>query len=247
MKKQFTALMVAVLAIFAVQKTFAQTACLTDGFGEPGTLIFTSNGSTFDVSGTLYYDIFGLPNYYIVGTYDGKHLDFVAYNPNPDNCTLSADSVVFTYVSGGDGGSRYFNGQFKNSCHVQGVLTAFMQKGACPNTGPKGVGAFSTASTTSQDRSSLGNTAMLSISPNPAFSQATISYSVLASQPVTIAVYNVTGQLVKTLANSYQTGGTYTITWNLKDERGISVPQGSYFVTMRSGDNTKTQSLIVSQ
>src|ERR1700759_4370232 len=139
MKKQITLLVAAFATIFAVQKGLAQTACLTDGFGEPGTLIFASDGS---VTGTLYYDIFGLPNYYIIGTYDGKHLDFVAYNPNPDNCTLSADSVIFTYVSGGDGGTRYFNGQFKNSCHVKGLLTAFLQAGACPNSGPKGVGAF---------------------------------------------------------------------------------------------------------
>jgi len=47
--------------------------------------------------------------------------------------------------------------------------------------------------------------------PNPFNPETTINYSILNDGQVTIAIYSITGQLVRTIVNNYQSKGTYSI------------------------------------
>ncbi|MEW6684944.1 MAG: FlgD immunoglobulin-like domain containing protein [Candidatus Edwardsbacteria bacterium] len=74
--------------------------------------------------------------------------------------------------------------------------------------------------------------------PNPFSSQTTICYSLsaMSHEPsaishTTLKVYNVAGQLVKTLVGqaSLPAAGIYTCRWDGRDESGKCVASGVYF------------------
>jgi len=72
--------------------------------------------------------------------------------------------------------------------------------------------------------------------PNPFNASTMISYSLKSDADVTLKIYNILGQEVKTLVNKYQAAGSYTIIWNGKDSRGNDVATGIYFYRIKAGD-----------
>jgi hypothetical protein len=77
--------------------------------------------------------------------------------------------------------------------------------------------------------------------PNPFNPETVISYSLSEETNVSIDIYNVKGQKVKTLVNDIGPAGNYTVTWNGKDDEGQIVGSGIYFSKMRSGRYTSTK------
>jgi len=67
--------------------------------------------------------------------------------------------------------------------------------------------------------------------PNPFNPATTIKYSIKDAVPVSINVYNYSGQLVKTLVNGTQNPGYYSVNWNADN-----VASGLYFYQMKAGD-----------
>ena len=66
--------------------------------------------------------------------------------------------------------------------------------------------------------------------PNPFNPDTTIKYDLAESADVTLQIYNVLGQVVRTLvASEAQNAGRYQIRWNGMDDRGVSVSSGIYF------------------
>jgi len=81
--------------------------------------------------------------------------------------------------------------------------------------------------------------------PNPFNATTSISYNLPKSSPVQIEVYNVKGQLVKTLENSQKTAGDYSVIWDGKDQNDQSVSAGMYFYKMKSGMFSSTKKMIL--
>ena len=65
--------------------------------------------------------------------------------------------------------------------------------------------------------------------PNPFNPYVKISYELPNLENVTVNIVNLLGQNVKTLVNSIHSPGSYTYTWNGKDEKGLDVNSGMYF------------------
>ena len=66
--------------------------------------------------------------------------------------------------------------------------------------------------------------------PNPFNPDTTIKYDLAESADITLQIYNVLGQVVRTLvASEAQNAGRYQIRWNGMDERGVPVSSGVYF------------------
>ena len=66
--------------------------------------------------------------------------------------------------------------------------------------------------------------------PNPFNPDTTIKYELAESSDVTLQIYNVLGQVVRTLvASEAQNAGRYQIRWNGMDDRGVPVSSGIYF------------------
>lgn len=83
--------------------------------------------------------------------------------------------------------------------------------------------------------------------PNPFGRSGTnISYQIggSGSVPVSLKIYNITGQLVKTLVNDHKTPGRYNAAWNGQSDKGQKVSAGIYFyrLTATSKDNNKSGS-----
>jgi len=70
--------------------------------------------------------------------------------------------------------------------------------------------------------------------PNPFNPETIIKYQVPVSSLVKIKVYNILGQMVKSLVNAHQTAGYYTVKWNGSDHNGNTVPSGVYVVSMEA-------------
>ena len=87
--------------------------------------------------------------------------------------------------------------------------------------------------------------AALEIYPNPFSNSTTISYTLLQSQKVSVSIYDVTGNFIKTLLNTQVNEGAHQLTWNAKDEKGKAVNAGVYFLQFVTGEYTKTKKLIV--
>ena len=84
--------------------------------------------------------------------------------------------------------------------------------------------------------------------PNPFNPTTSIQYSVSSGQSpphVTLKIYNILGQEMRTLVNTSQEPGYYTVTWDGKDALGNEVSSGVYFYRLRAGDFTATRRMVL--
>jgi hypothetical protein len=75
------------------------------------------------------------------------------------------------------------------------------------------------------------------IYPNPFNPETTISFNIPQQGRVSLSIYNIKGQLVKTLLDEETSAGTHSMVWNGKDERGKSVASGIYLFRTINNDN----------
>jgi hypothetical protein len=64
--------------------------------------------------------------------------------------------------------------------------------------------------------------------PNPFNPSTTIQYQIANSGPVKVEIFNITGELVRTLADTYQSAGKYSVYWDGKDKSSRQVASGIY-------------------
>jgi len=81
--------------------------------------------------------------------------------------------------------------------------------------------------------------------PNPFTDRTSISYELAAGGQVKIAVYNVTGQLIRTLLDEYQMTGRYNIGWDGKDQTGRKVAAGLYFCQLQAPGRSVTRRMAL--
>ncbi|MCB0284634.1 MAG: right-handed parallel beta-helix repeat-containing protein [Calditrichaeota bacterium] len=81
--------------------------------------------------------------------------------------------------------------------------------------------------------------------PNPFNNITTIKYRIIKQSSVELAIYNVTGQKIKTLVNSEQVPGAYSIQWDGRNDKYSSVSSGIYFYQIRTSKFTKTKKLLL--
>jgi len=74
----------------------------------------------------------------------------------------------------------------------------------------------------------------LSAAPNPFARVTTISYQLGRAGPMALAVLDVTGRNVRTLASGFRKPGTYSVSWDARDSRGRQVPRGVYFYDLNT-------------
>ena len=59
-----------------------------------------------------------------------------------------------------------------------------------------------------------------------------------------VSIYNIKGQMVKTLVNKVHDADRYEVMWNVKDENGKSVSNELYFYRIHS-ENNQTKKIIL--
>ena len=81
--------------------------------------------------------------------------------------------------------------------------------------------------------------------PNPFNPTTTINFSTKETGYVSINIYNMRGQLVKTLVNGELDRNYYEIVWDGKDNSGKSTASGIYFYKMKAQDYNSTKKMIL--
>jgi len=90
--------------------------------------------------------------------------------------------------------------------------------------------------------------ALMQNHPNPFNPVTRIQFTVASEQssvPTTLRIYNIRGQLVRTLMNESKIAGTYEVIWDGKDDRGKEVASGVYFYKIKAGDFTEAKKMIL--
>jgi len=83
------------------------------------------------------------------------------------------------------------------------------------------------------------------IAPNPMHKNTAIEFYLKSGQKTSLNVYDVSGQLVKTLVDHFTESGIHQVSWNGLDNHGVSVPSGVYFLKLVAGDHTSASKLLV--
>ncbi len=81
--------------------------------------------------------------------------------------------------------------------------------------------------------------------PNPFNPTTTIKYKVKSSTDLLIQIFNVKGQLVKTLYNKNQKKGIFSIIWDGRDQYNSSVSSGTYFVLMKTKEGAQMRKVML--
>ena len=85
--------------------------------------------------------------------------------------------------------------------------------------------------------------------PNPFNSATLIRYQLSAVRrppsAVTLRVYNILGQEVRTLVDERQPPGYYTVHWDGRDKYGKEVGSGVYLHQIKVGKSTQTKKLVL--
>lgn len=80
--------------------------------------------------------------------------------------------------------------------------------------------------------------------PNPFNPTTTIEYSIPKAGQVRIAVFDILGNRIKTLVNSRQQAGRYTVSWNGVNDEGREVSTGIYFYRIRTRNYTSIRKMV---
>jgi len=82
-------------------------------------------------------------------------------------------------------------------------------------------------------------------SPNPFNNHCLISFQIRDPVKVTIEVYNILGQKVKTLLEAHKRPGNYQLIWDGCDESALPLSSGLYFYRMIAGDFRSIKKMII--
>ena len=81
--------------------------------------------------------------------------------------------------------------------------------------------------------------------PNPFNPTTNINYSIASDSFVTVTIFNVIGEKIKTLSNGFATSGHKSVKWNAQNEKGQEVSAGLYVYTIEAGSFKDTKKMLL--
>ena len=85
---------------------------------------------------------------------------------------------------------------------------------------------------------------LIKTSPNPFNPVTSISYRLLETEHISINIYDMLGNKVRTLVNQTQNSGTKSYQWNATNDLGQSVSAGMYIYTIQAGEYRDTKKML---
>jgi hypothetical protein len=85
------------------------------------------------------------------------------------------------------------------------------------------------------------------IYPNPFSTTTQIQYALPEAAQVSLAIYTISGQHVKTLVSEYQAPGTKVVRWDGTNESGATVTGGIYFCKFTAGEFSADKKIVVAR
>jgi hypothetical protein len=82
------------------------------------------------------------------------------------------------------------------------------------------------------------------LQPNPARGAARIAFDLPQASAVSLAVYDPSGRRVRELFRGRHEEGTFSLTWDLRDDSGHTIPSSMYFVRLEAVGRALTQRIV---
>ena len=161
-----------------------------------------------------------------IGTRENKIFSYNSFSSSW-NQVAELDEYVFTL--------KTYTVEFKKEASTNDIETLLI--------GTYGGGMYSNAAFTSVDnnpKSNVNNYRLDQNYPNPFNPSTTINYSVPEAGLVTIKVYDILGNEIKTLVNKEESAGNYRVEFN-----GGDLSSGIYFYRMNAGSFTETMKFVL--
>ena len=177
-----------------------------------------------------------------IGQVAGIVSDNLSGNSIP-GAVISVSNIVTMANDIGQFSFDILSGDYTFTCEAEGFDTVTIDETV--TTGELTYLDFQMVAITGTDDLPVLRTELHSNYPNPFNPVTNIAYSVKEAGNVTLQVYNIKGQLVKTLVNDVREAGSFTTTWSGRDNSNKSVSSGVYFYKMKTGNYTSTKKMIL--
>lgn len=188
--------------------------------------------------------IFGIDALQSFKIHSGELPNFV---PNNNNLVMGAEAIPF--VNGQDVYTFMDNNPEQNFANpTNGVATVHYKIVAVYDEGDS---PFASASVDVQivdvnDRTNVPVAfELVGNFPNPFNPTTNIEFTVANRQDVTLSVYNINGQLVKTLVNGTVNAGNQNVVWDATDNNGNKVASGIYFSRFTTQNGVQTKKMVL--
>ncbi|MEZ4764670.1 MAG: FlgD immunoglobulin-like domain containing protein [Calditrichia bacterium] len=81
--------------------------------------------------------------------------------------------------------------------------------------------------------------------PNPFNPSTTIEFALSSASNVTLEIFNIVGQKVRTLVSDRMIAGGYQAVWDGRDDRGTTVGTGVYIYRLTANDFVQTRKMLL--
>jgi len=195
--------------------------------------------------------------------YSFKNVDWDVYSPEDPNADAATDSIRYHMTAdtgfdgsidaGGDGSIYSLNaGAFTIAAHDSVILSYGVCFGASLNDMLTAAGAMRAkyasifVSVENNPHPALPGAFTLAPNfPNPFNPSTTVRYDLQQKTDIHLAVYNLQGQQVQTLAAGVQTAGSHQAVWNGRDESGRDMAAGVYICQLRADGRIQQTKMIL--
>jgi len=86
---------------------------------------------------------------------------------------------------------------------------------------------------------------LAAVYPNPAHGPVNVRYSVPPFGKFTLGIYDPAGRLVRSWLRPAAVPGAQSLRWDLRNDRGATVPSGVYYVRLSAGEKPQTVPVVV--
>ncbi|MGB8656473.1 MAG: SBBP repeat-containing protein [Candidatus Zixiibacteriota bacterium] len=211
--------------------------------------LYEGPGNSDDVARAIAVD--DSDNIYVTGgSYGGIGTDndfaTIKYHPNGDTAWIirynspANNSDAASAIAVDDSGNVYVTGTSYNALTYTDYTTIkYVKK----------------PSAVKDEAESSGSPSEFTLSqnyPNPFNPSTTIHYTVHRPQstarspvPTTLRIYNVLGEVVRTLVNENKHPGSYSVQWDGKNDKGERSVSGVYFYQLKVGDQILANKMVL--
>ncbi len=81
--------------------------------------------------------------------------------------------------------------------------------------------------------------------PNPFNPSTKLRFDLTSAGDVDLSIFDISGRKIRNLVREYRAAGTHEVSWNGRNNSGVPVPSGVYFVRLLSGTFVGEQRLIL--
>jgi hypothetical protein len=167
--------------------------------------------------------------------------------------TLASEesTVVAFAVVGGTGFGELFTNLSSAQAKYDGMCTGVDEDSDQPNVPSRFIlsqnypNPFNPSTTICFELNPENNVTVTSLSPEKRSVSLEQQTGQLSSIPVSLRVYNIRGELVKTLLEENLPPGRYQLTWDGTDQNGEKVASGVYLYNLRTPQSQTSRKMIL--